>query len=224
MAWERALSPRLMLGYFIGGRIAETSIDRDLSGRADKRSFLIGTYAVAELDEYLYLDGFLAFEASRNILELSDEFIDLDGRYTARSTLVGLALSGSIKAPGFELRPEIAATYGMTRIGTATLLAVSDAGIEEAAVSIGQINFATLRITPELHIPLFADTDNAHVIVAPHVTCAWTGGRRDCGGGLRLGLQGTNRDRNMQFDVTVSGDQVGNTKDTMLAARIAWQF
>jgi hypothetical protein len=224
VAWERSVSPRLMLGYFIGGRIAETSIYRGLSGRADKRSLSIGAYAVAELGEDLYLDGFLAFEASRNILELSDEFIQLDGRYTARSMLVGLALSGSITAPGFELRPEIAATYGLTRIGTATLVAVSDEGIEEAEVSIGRINYATLRITPELRIPLFADPGSAHFIVAPNVTCAWTGGRRDCGGGLRLGLQGTNRDRDVQFDMTVSGNWIGDTKDTTLNASIAWQF
>ncbi|MGL4235802.1 hypothetical protein [Tabrizicola sp.] len=224
IAWERLVSERVMLGFFVGGSFSQADIRKRLTGRSDKVSLSLGSYFVAELRPELYLDGFLSVAASRNMLALRNGDIQVDGTYAAQSLLMGLALSGVIARDGYELRPEIALAYGATRIRSLHLDATAADTTEAFTATVEAVDFATLRITPELRIPLYAQSDAALYIIAPSVVCDWTDDRLDCGGGLRLGLQGTSRDRRTRFDIMFEADQIGGKDRMALGAQIEHRF
>ena len=224
IASERMVSDRVMLGYFAGASFGNSAINKRLEGRSDQISLSMGSYFVAELRKNLQLDGFLSVGASRNMLTLGNEEIQLDGTYAARSVLMGLAMSGVIEGDGFELRPEIAVAYGAAKIGTVHLDATV-AGTTKAVTSPAtDVDYATLRITPELRIPVYANSDAATYILAPSLLCDWNNGQGDCGGGLRLGLQGTSRDQMTRFDIMIDAERIGRRDRLTLQANVEYRF
>jgi hypothetical protein len=224
VAWDRLISERVMLGYFVGASFAQADISKRLIGQSDKISLSMGTYFVAELRPDLYLDGFLSVAASQNMLALQSADIRLDGRYAAQSLLMGLALSGVIAGDGYELRPEIALGYGVTRMDRIRLDATVADMAEPVTADVEAVDFATLRITPELRIPVYANADAATYIIAPSLVCEWVNGVQDCGAGLRLGLQGTSRNRRTQFDIMVEAERVGGKDRVALRAAVQHRF
>jgi hypothetical protein len=224
IARERLISERVMLGLFVGGSFAQADVSKRLTGRSDKISLSLGAYFVSELRPNIYLDGFFSVAASRNMLALRNADIRLDGKYAAQSLLMGLALSGVIVGNGYELRPEIALAYGATRIGSLRFDATVAATTEAVTATIEAVDFATLRITPELRIPVYAESDSATYIIAPSIVCDWMNGQQDCGGGLRLGLQGTSRDRRTQFDIMVEANRIGGKDRVALLAHLEHRF
>ena len=224
IAWERLVSERVMLGYFIAGRLAGTKADSGLTGQTNKIGVAMGTYVVAELAPRLYFDGFLAVETSRNSLDLFGDALRVDGRYTARSMLAGLALSGVVERNGYELRPEIAISYGITRIGSLTLTATDQVSAEAVVAKVGSVRFATFRATPEIRIPLHGGSDASHFIFAPSFVCSWQQNKQGCGGGLRLGLQGSSRSGATKFDLMISGDLVDGTETLSAQANLIYKF
>jgi hypothetical protein len=222
IAWEYMISDRVMLGYFLGGSLAQTSVDTQLTGQSDRIGLSLGAYFVTAVQPRLYLDGFLAIAASRNTLVLQNVDIRLDGRYGARAVLVGLALSGVIDGPGYELRPEVALGYGATDIRTAAFDATAGGTSDTLTTTVDGVDVATLRITPELRIPVSGDA--AAWIAAPSLVCDWTNGHRDCGGGLRLGLRGTSRNRRTGFDILIEADRIGGGDRIALRANVEHRF
>ena len=224
IAWERRVSDRVMLGYFVGGSFGQSTINRRLRGRADQVSLSMGTYFVAALRDTLQLDGFVALGASRNMLGLRDDDVQLDGTYAAQSLLMGLALSGEIDADGYQLRPEISVAWGATHIGAGHFNATA-AGTTETATAISRsVDFAKLRITPELRIPVDITSAVVNFIAAPSLVCDWTNGARACSGGLMLGLQGTSWDHRTQFDITLNADRIGGKDRVAMRANIEHRF
>ncbi len=224
IAWERRVSDRVMLGYFVGGSFGQSTINRRLRGRADQVSLSMGTYFVAALRDTLQLDGFVALGASRNMLGLRDDDVQLDGTYAAQSLLMGLALSGEIDADGYQLRPEISVAWGATHIGAGHFNATA-AGTTETATALSRsVDFAKLRITPELRIPVDITSAVANFIAAPSLMCGWTNGARACSGGLMLGLQGTSWDHRTQFDITLNADRIGGKDRVAMRANIEHRF
>ncbi len=224
LAWERSLSDHVMLGYFVGGSFARTNVASGLAGAAEKVSLSMGAYFVAEVDSNLYVDGFLAAEASRNMLTLRNDEISITGPYSARSMLAGLALSGVIQGGGFELRPKISLGYGTTWIGSVNLVATTPEMSAQVTALIKAVSYASVRITPELRIPVYDDLTSAHYIIAPSLVCDWTNGNRDCGAGLQLGLQGVSPDQMTRFDITLDADRVGETTAVSLHANVLLRF
>lgn len=158
------------------------------------------------------------------MLTLQNADIRLDGRYTARSLLMGLALSGVIAGDGYELRPEIALAYGTARIGRVDFDATAADTTEPVSASVETVDLATLRMTPELRIPVYADSEAATYIIAPSLVCDWTNGQQDCGGSLRLGLQGMSRDRRTQFDIMLEAERIGSKDRVALRATLQHRF
>jgi Tfp pilus assembly protein PilX len=224
LADERLLSENVMLGIFVGGRSGQSSFPGSLSGRTTKRSLSIGTYFAAALTDDLYLDGFLSVEASRNTLQASRAALQFDGDYRAHSVLAGLALSGSIAAYGFEVRPELSATIGMTKVTQLTLTATSGADQDQTTAAVRRVSFATLRMTPEILVPIYREADTAQLILAPSVLCEFTNSRSSCGGGVRVGLQGSSPDGSTTVDATISTDWVGGTRSSSVSVNVVYRF
>ncbi len=224
MAWERQLSDDIMLGYFIGGSFARATIANDLTGVSDKVSLSVGSYFVTAIDDDLYVDGFLAVEASRNRLALGNDDININGPYHGRSMLAGLALTGVVPGDGFELRPEISWAYGKTRIGTLDVTATTPEMSEDVTALIEGVSYASVRITPEVRLPVYDDAALAHYILAPSLVCDWTNGDSDCGAGLRMGLQGNGPDQMTEFDIMLDADRIGPKTTLSLRANILFRF
>jgi hypothetical protein len=224
LADERLLSENVMLGIFVGGRFGQSSFPGSLSGRTTKRSLSIGTYFAAALTDDLYLDGFLSVEASRNTLQASRAALQFDGDYRAHSVLAGLALSGSIAGNGFEVRPELSAVIGMTKVTQLTLTATSGADQDQTTAAVRRVSFATLRMTPEILVPIYREADTAQLILAPSVLCEFTNSRSSCGGGVRVGLQGSSPDGSTTVDATISTDWVGGTRSSSVSVNVVYRF
>ena len=224
IAWEQLVSENVMLGAFLGGSVARSDVERDLSGSVDKTSLSFGTYVVAEPVDNLYVDGFLSLGAGRNELALSDDELELEGDYTTRSFLVGGAISGVIERERFEIRPELSVAYGFTDIGDLDLDATAFGTTDDVTATIDGVDYATVRFTPEFLVPLERLSDDTTLTVAPSLVCEWMNGEQECGGGLRLGLQGTSRDGMTGWNVSVTADRVGDRTRTGIEASIEHKF
>ncbi len=95
-AWEHAASEKIMLGYFIGGELAQSSIAGSFAGAQNRYGATAGAYVVEEFAEQVYLDGFFSLGAGHNNLALTNGVLDLDSGYTTRTATLGAALSGVI--------------------------------------------------------------------------------------------------------------------------------
>ena len=179
---------------------------------------------MAEPVDNLYLDGFVSLGLGRNDLALSDDEIDLQGEYDTRSILIGGALSGVIERRAFEIRPELSVAYGFTEIGDLSLEATAFGTSEEVLAQIDGVDYATVRFTPEILIPLRRVSDDTSLEIAPSLLCEWADGERSCGGGLRLGLHGTTEDGLTTFVVGIDADLIGDTSRVSLGASIEHRF
>jgi hypothetical protein len=224
IAWERLVSENVMLGAFVGGSVARSDVDRTLSGSVDKQSLSFGTYVVAEPVDNLYVDGFLSLGAGRNQLALSDDELQLEGDYSTRSFLVGGAISGVIERERFEIRPEFSVAYGFTDIADIDLDATAFGAADDVTATIDGVDYATVRFTPEFLVPLGQLSDDTTLTIAPSLVCEWMDGEQECGGGLRLGLQGTSQDGMTGWNVSLSADRVGDRTRTGLEASIEHKF
>ena len=61
-------------------------------------------------------------------------------------------------------------------------------------------------------------------MIVPSLICERTYSDRECGGGLRLGLQGTSRDGVTGCDVSLTADRIGGTARTGVQASIEHKF
>lgn len=224
VAWEQLISEDVMLGPFLGGGYGESSVAQGLSGTISKTSLSFGSYLIAEPIDDLYLDGFVSLGWGRNDVAIGDQELDLDGDYDTRSILVGGAVSGVIERQTFEIRPELSVAYGVTNIGDASLKATAFGTSDEVLASIDGVNYATVRVTPEILVPLHRLSGDAALVVAPSLLCEWADGGQDCGGGLRLGLHGATEDGLTSVEVSLDADLIGATSRIGFSASIEHRF
>lgn len=125
------------------------------------------------------------------------------------SLLAGRALSGVIEREYFEIRPELSLAYGYTDIGDLDLDVTAFGMTEDVTASIDRVDYATVRFTPEILLPLQRLSDDATLVVAPSLGFEWADGDRECGGGLRLGLRGTSWDGISGWDISLTADRIG---------------
>lgn len=79
IAWERLVSERTMLGYFVGGVFAQSNIAGAFEGDNRRLGLTLGGYSVHELRENLFADGVLTFGAGRNNLAMANDILGLAG-------------------------------------------------------------------------------------------------------------------------------------------------
>jgi hypothetical protein len=232
MAWERNLSDRTMLGYFIGGEVAQSDIrSTTFTGENQRYGVTIGGYAVHQLHDNVYADGFATLGAGRNNLDMANDVLALDSSYTTRTATIGGSVSGVFEHEHFELRPELSFSYGKTWIGTVGFtgraygLVDDDLSLDAGSVSIGQIMFR-----PEFRIPLAAteqDTGNSVLTFSPRLICETSRGiisNTDCGGGGEFGLQASSIDGRSSINAAVTADRMGGSTRTSVRLNLQHQF
>jgi methionine-rich copper-binding protein CopC len=231
VAWERITSENTMLGYFVGAELADSDIKGSFVGEQSRVAVTVGGYAVHQLNEQVYLDGFLTFGAGRNDLDMSTNALVLTGDYTTRSATIGAALSGLYTYEQYDFRPELALSYGRTWIGTVGFTGRAFGLVDDTlSLDAGSVSITNLTLRPEVIWALDSVSvaeSNTQLSFAPRVICERSVAVRtteECGGGAELGLSSLSQDGLTNAEFRVINDRVGNNERTSYAISLEHQF
>lgn len=231
MAWERMLDEQNMIGYYIGADVARSNIKGTYTGEQDTYGVSVGTYFVSALQENLFLDGFVSIGVGKNDLTLADGTVDLNGDFNSSSVTLGTALTGVIKQEGYEIWPELAFTYGKTRLGTIgmtdRLAAVANNSV---TVDAGDVSIANLTLRPEYRMPMdrLASVDSLSLFTfAPRLLCEQvntTAKTKNCGGGAEFGIDRTSEDGRSRFVGRIKADRIAKVTRSALELKLEHRF
>jgi hypothetical protein len=202
-----------------------------VEGEQNRLGLAFGGYAVHQLDEQMFLDGFITLGAGRNNLEIADDVLALDSDYTTRTVTVGAALSGVYVYEQYEFRPELAFSYGKTWIGDVGFTGVAY-GLTDNTLSLdaGNVSITNLTLRPEVVWALDADTvadSRTQLTYAPRLFCERvqsTTTTQDCGAGGEIGLTSASRDGMSNAEFRVIMDRVGDSTRSSLMLNFERQF
>lgn len=230
VAWERMLSPDTMAGVFIGGSFARSSMSQDSTSEQTKYGLTAGGFIVTALQENLFADGFVSFGLDRNALAVTSGGDRFESDYTNQTMTIGASLSGVINRGGYQILPEIAVSYGQTRIGDRTFTDATGAVDATRSLAASTVSIANVTVSPEFRVPLdgLSHSDARSVFsFAPRGICERVSNgttTQGCGGGIELGLSSTSEDGLAQFNARVSADRVADTTRTALNVGFQYQF
>ena len=231
VAWERMTADTTMLGYFIGAELADSDIKGTFAGDQKRVGVTMGGYAVHQLDEHLYLDGFLTVGAGRNDLDVTNDVLALTSDYTTRTATIGAALSGVYTYEEYDFRPELSFSYGNTWIGNVGFTGRAF-GVVDNTLSLDarSVSIANVVFRPEVIWALDAMTvaeSNTQMSFAPRMICERAIVVRtteDCGGGAELGLSAFSDDGLTNAALRVVMDRVGSSERTSYAINLEHRF
>jgi len=231
VAWEQKVSDQTMLGYFIGGELASSNIDGAFEGDQDRLGVTAGGYAVHQLDDQVYLDGFLSYGIGRNNLDMKNDVLALTSDYTTRTATAGAAVSGIYEYERYEFRPELAFSYGHTWIGNVGFTGRAYGLVDDTlSLNAGNVSIANFTLRPEVVWALDADTvaeSNSQLSFAPRAICERTiatARTENCGGGAELGLSSTSEDGLSNAEIRFVRDRVGSSYRSSFAVNLEHRF
>ncbi|MDF1779556.1 MAG: Ig-like domain-containing protein [Rhizobiaceae bacterium] len=199
IAREQLVRNGLMLGTFLGAEASTSDISDSFTGTQTDWGVFGGAYVSARLVDGLYADGFASIGYGEIDLDMSsglDNGYDLsvDSTYGTLTWQVGGSLTGVFAMDGFEFRPNLAAAYGNTRLGTIGFQARAYGLTDAVSLNAGIVEIGTLRFTPEIRFALGGDgsgSSNSVLSLLPVVSCEYetvTDNKTSCGGGAGVGL------------------------------------
>ncbi|NRP12188.1 hypothetical protein XMD517_000949 [Aliiroseovarius sp. xm-d-517] len=231
VAWEQMTTDTTMLGYFVGGELATSNISGAFEGDQERIAVTAGGYAVHQLADELFLDGFLSYGIGRNNLEMANNVLALESDYTTRTATAGAALSGVYEYERYEFRPELAFSYGKTWIGNVGFTGRAYGLVDETlSLDAGTVSIANLTLRPEIIWALEADTvaeSNSQLSFAPRAICERTmstARTEHCGGGAEIGLSSVSDDGLSTAEFRVIMDRVGNSNRSSFALNLEHRF
>lgn len=231
VAWEHMTTDTTLLGYFIGGELARSDISGAFNGDQDRSGVIVGGYAVHQLDEELFLDGFISYGVGRNELEMSNDVLALTSDHSTRATTAGIALTGVFDYQDYQFRPELAFNYGKTWIGVVDFTGRAYGLVDDTlSLDAGSVSIANVTLRPELIWALDADTvAESHVqfSFAPRAICGrtiTTTRIENCGGGAELGLSSVSEDESRTAEFRLIVDRLGDTTRSSAALNLEQKF
>lgn len=231
VAWEQMISDSTMLGYFIGGELASSNISGAFEGDQDRVALTAGGYAVHQLADQVYFDGFISYGIGRNDLDMKNDVLALTSDYTTRTATVGTALSGVYEYERYEFRPELAFSYGKTWIGNVGFTGRAYGLVDDTlSLDAGNVSIANLTLRPEVVWALDADTvadSRSQLSLAPRAICERmiaTTRTENCGGGAELGLSSTSEDGLSNAEIRFVRDRVGSSYRSSFAVNLEHRF
>ena len=231
VAWEQMTSEQTMLGYFIGGELATSTIGGSFGGDQDRIGVTAGGYVVHELAEQVYFDGFASVGAGRNNLEMANDTLALESEYTTQTATLGGAITGVYSQKGYDFKPELAFSYGKTWLGDIGFTGPAYGLVDNTLSLVADyVSIASLTFRPEVIVPIGADfvaDSNTQFTYAPRLVCEQiktTTTTSDCGTGGELGLTSTSRDGMSNAEFRVIVDKVGDSTRSSLMLNFERQF
>ena len=231
MAWEQMTSEQTMLGYFIGGELATSTIGGSFEGDQDRIGVTAGGYVVQELAEQVYFDGFVSLGAGRNNLEMANDTLALESEYTTQTATLGVAITGVYSQKGYDFKPELAFSYGKTWLGDVGFTGRAYGLVENTlSLDAGDVSIASLTFRPEVIVPIGADfvaDSNTQFTYAPRLVCEQTKSTiktSDCGTGGELGFSSTSEDGLSSADMRILLDRINGGTRSSFAFSIEHKF
>ncbi len=231
VAWEQYVSEKTMLGYFIGGELAQSDISGDFNGEQNRVGVTVGGYAVHEFADQVLLDGFFSLGAGRNNLEITDTVLALESDYITRSAIVGAALSGVIEQDGFELWPELSLNFGRTWIGNVDFTGRAYSLVDDKlSLDAGQVTMSNMMLRPEVRVPLdgLSGANSLRLVTfAPRLMCEQIKAATtedNCGGGAEVGFSGRSADGLSSVSAKVLADRIGDSTKSSLQLNLEHRF
>lgn len=231
IAWERLVTERTMLGYFIGGEVSQSNIAGAFEGDNRRIGLTLGGYAVHEVRENLFADGFLTFGAGRNNLTMANDVLDLESDYRSRTLTFGASLSGVIDRGRYQVLPELAFSYGQTWIGDVGFTGRAYGLVDDTlSLDAGSVSLADITFRPEFRISLdgLPVKDSLSVFsFAPRFVCQELRTdtvTRGCGGGAEIGVSGQSADGQTTYDARIIADRVGSRTGTSFRLGVEHRF
>lgn len=227
VAWEAMQSEATLLGYYVGGELAYSNLDDTFSGNQTRVGVNVGGYVVQALGEGVFASGFASFGLGSNNLGISDEVIVLESDYITRTATIGGSLTGTYEGEGYELRPELAFSYGQTWIGDVGFTGVAY-GLTDTELSLdaGNVILANLTFRPEVILTGGAD-NGAKFSFAPRFICESreTSTRvSNCGMGAEFGIMHKSEDGLSSTNLRVVRDRVGGGTQTSAMFNLQHKF
>ena len=231
MTWEKMLSEKTMLGYYMGGEVGRSNIKGSFTGTHDNYGISIGGYFVHALQKNLFVDGFASLGAGRNDLEMANDTLKLESKYSTKTVAVGAAISGSIEQSGYDILPELLVAYGKTSNGDVSFSGTAY-GITDDTLSLdaGSVSTATILFRPEFRVPMnevsgFVST--AMFSFAPRLLCRRvkvTTTTNDCGLGTEISINSTSEDSLSFTNLKLIVDRVGSSTRQSLQYNLEYKF
>jgi hypothetical protein len=231
IAWERSVSDTTLLGYFIGGELAQSNIAGSFDGDQNRIGVIAGGYAVHEIAQQVYIDGYVSLGAGQNNLTMTNGVLALDSDYTTRSAALGAALSGVIERQGFEIWPELSVSIGRTWVGDVGFTGAAY-GLTDNTLSLdaGTVTLATILFRPEIRMAMdgLSGAESLQTFIfSPRLICEQTEAvvtEETCGGGAEIGFSGTSADGLSHVSAKVLADRLGDRTNSSLVLNLEHRF
>ena len=231
MVLEQMTSEQTMLGYFIGGELATSTIGGSFEGDQDRIGVTAGGYVVHELSEQVYFDGFASLGAGRNNLEMANDVLALESEYTTQTATLGGAITGVYSQKGYDFKPELAFSYGKTWLGDVGFTGRAYGLVDNTlSLDAGDVSIANLTFRPEVIVPISADfvaDTNTQLSFAPRLVCEQiksTTNASDCGTGGELGFSSTSEDGLSSAEMRVLLDRINGGTRSRFAFSVEHKF
>ena len=230
VAWERMASDDTMLGVFLGGELAHSSLGDDIIGKRNSYGLSAGGYAVTTLRESLFIDGFVSVGMGRNDLEMTIDDAAFGSDYTTRTIAIGGSLTGVIEREGYEIQPELAVSYGKSFIGDLNFTDADGTAMDDMSVDATTVSMANVLLRPEFRVPLdgLSTADSSALFTfAPRAICERTTTAtttQNCGAGAEIGLSSNSEDGLSSANIRFVMDRVGNSNRSNVVFNVEHRF
>jgi hypothetical protein len=231
VAWEQSVSDKTMLGYFIGGELARSNIAGSFDGDQNRIGVNAGGYAVREIAQQVYVDGFFSLGAGRNNLAMSNGVLDLESDYTTRTAALGAALSGVIEQQGFDILPELSLSYGRTWIGNVGFTGAAHSLVDNTlSLDAGTVTLANILFRPEFRVPMdgLSGAQSLQIVTfAPRLSCEQVKTsvtEENCGAGAELGFSGSSVDGLSTVSAKIMADRLGDRTTSSVQLNLQHRF
>jgi hypothetical protein len=231
VAWQTMTSPKTTLGYFVGGRLAHSSIAGTFNGAQNSIGVSVGGYGVHTLESNLKVTGFFSLGAGQNNLEMTDTVLSLESDYMTRSAMAGGALSGVLEEQGFEVKPELSINVGRTWIGEVAFTGRANGVVDDTlSQDAEQVTLANMMLRSEVRVPMdgLSVAKSLQVMTfAPRLMCeqiSTTASEENCGGGAEVGFAGNSEDGLSSVSAKISADRIGGSTRSLLQLGLERRF
>ena len=231
VAWERSVSDKTMYGYFIGAEVNKTEVKTSFTGDQQGYGVNVGTYVVTELQDNVYLDGFISAGLGKAQLEMGNGTLSVDGDYQTRSLTLGGAVTGVYDMGTYEFWPELSATVGRTMIGDADFTGRAFGLVDNTlSLDAGDVTMANVVLRPEIRINMIEEEQSqrlAQFTYAPRLICERIETDttvETCGRGAEIGFVSSSADGMTNITGRVMLDHVGSSTRRGLELKLQHQF
>jgi hypothetical protein len=231
VAWEQTVSDKTLLGYFIGGELARSNIAGSFDGDQNRIGVSAGGYAVHEIAQQVYVEGFFSLGAGRNNLTMSNGVLDLDSDYTTRSATMGAAVSGVIEQQGFDILPDLSLSLGRTWIGDVGFTGAAHSLVDNTLnLDAGTVTLANILFRPEFRVPMDGLSGAKSLQVfsfAPRLSCEQVKTNvteENCGAGAELGFSGSSVDGLSSVSAKIMADRLGDRTTSSVQLNLQHRF